>query len=1242
MRKIFRMAIVCVIAGAALLAGCTKDYASAISNLNEEIVNVKDQVRDLTASVGELRELINKGYVITDVKENADGFLITFSNSDTKQVYNGKPGDPGHSPEVAINADGYWTIDGKATTVKAKGEDGHTPEIGINADGFWTVDGKATTVKAKGEDGHSPVVTIAKGEDGELYWAIDGTLTTYKAQGPKGDAGNYWTIDTTTYEFVEWDGATKKELSRVSIYPDGARPVTAIWDTTKNTLTFANVKKGNEYVEYTIDLTPVMSSIVAVPDLYYGGIEAFEYNYLNYNTSINVKSELETGFKDDDDSEALIKQLNKPQAPNPAVVDQASSIAEVKYWINPASYNAELTANASFDIEGTDYNYMDVALKSQVGGIEWNPQIYTANYANGVKKVKDNLYKVQFTISKPGKLQPQTMNTAGNNDVKSDVSVVRLSGYDKNNQLVLDEAKEVSSDYAALVPMEQGLAALAFNLKPDEQDYDDDGDVEKYYDSDQPCGQLIDAATGAAKTGYYHLYSTARLAIEGNGIPVTWNGGSRKINFVTLHVHPADYTKPRTCDDTKAVEMSIADFIAKYPGFSIKYDLVPYTLGKDGLAPDNDNITPEDWFGKIEGSGTDWKFIPCYGDRAANDSSKPIAEVDPAKGISAVGRRPLVLARLYDPQGRVALAGYFKFQIVQKPIEVVVPDPTCDGTTVRDFSDQMIAFTCDRDSLHTDWLDMSSTILENYLKIDYRAFRKDYEIYYKNGATTGTAEAGYTGYVLDTYVLKSGKTGKNLGDYELSKTSGEFTYGTITYVPDPSGNATGGGVNDVFFIYLTKAQKQAIKNAGGTKTLYFKVKKKGTNDYYMLGFTIKIAPTSAVEFVLHNGTYWWTDVDKTKPTTVRRNVQVPEHWMPTTPADNSDVTLYTKLLTDDWDGHVVKIKGSSTIPEVEWSFDSDQPFKYNGKSFKVHNTDSATNPATTDDQFLSFESQTDTVVVLNRKTGRLTYYYSKNDPDHIAKRLLNLYAPKETDPNKMLYCKVKLTAKSYLKDAAGNIVMNARTGKPECEIELGSESFYARFLRPLTLSISKDAKLRDGVAIADFFPIGTFIEEARDWNAAESPDGLGYKIFQKKADGTFETCYKDNPTTGNHEVDWYGYYGFKNIVIDLANIETDQLVVRGDGPRGKLTAINSQAKVWIAKAATPQTPVKRPVDGSASLPINNISDLADWVFAYENHQGSALDFHLYVPVSIEYSWGKIGTGEFIEVPVKGTQFSQGN
>lgn len=92
----------------------------------------------------------------------------------------------GQSPVITINDQGYWVIDGVATSAKATGEDGVngvTPHIGAN--NHWYIGETDTGVTAIGQDGETPTVTINE----QFYWVINGVATNVKAVGQDGNDG---------------------------------------------------------------------------------------------------------------------------------------------------------------------------------------------------------------------------------------------------------------------------------------------------------------------------------------------------------------------------------------------------------------------------------------------------------------------------------------------------------------------------------------------------------------------------------------------------------------------------------------------------------------------------------------------------------------------------------------------------------------------------------------------------------------------------------------------------------------------------------------------------------------------------------------------------------------------------------------------------------------------------------------------------------------------------------------------
>lgn len=172
--------------------------------------------------------------------------LLAFvSCADGKDGLNGKDGldgKDGITPEITINADGYWVINGVVSSTKAEGttgatgatgpagpagENGQTPTISINEDGFWVINGVPTEIQAAGtpgapgatgpagpagENGQTPTISI--NQDG--FWVINGVPTEIQAAGtpgapgapgatgPAGPAGENGQTPTVTIENGYW------------------------------------------------------------------------------------------------------------------------------------------------------------------------------------------------------------------------------------------------------------------------------------------------------------------------------------------------------------------------------------------------------------------------------------------------------------------------------------------------------------------------------------------------------------------------------------------------------------------------------------------------------------------------------------------------------------------------------------------------------------------------------------------------------------------------------------------------------------------------------------------------------------------------------------------------------------------------------------------------------------------------------------------------------------------------------
>jgi len=197
MRKLTNFLI--ILLSSTILFSCTYDDTF----LREEIEKIKTDVKSLKEQTSSLRTIVdalNAGRVITNVEKlaNDKGYKITFNDATTIEVLNGEK-----APVIGIKeSDGvyYWTIttdgktdflldsngnklrvsgrDGKDGESGKDGIDGSTPELGIDTEGYWTVNGvrvkdaNGNEVKAQGD---SFFKEIQEGEETVTFVLADGT-----------------------------------------------------------------------------------------------------------------------------------------------------------------------------------------------------------------------------------------------------------------------------------------------------------------------------------------------------------------------------------------------------------------------------------------------------------------------------------------------------------------------------------------------------------------------------------------------------------------------------------------------------------------------------------------------------------------------------------------------------------------------------------------------------------------------------------------------------------------------------------------------------------------------------------------------------------------------------------------------------------------------------------------------------------------------------------------------------------
>lgn len=172
--------------------GCQYDD----DDLWKEIDGIKTQLAELNKEVSTLQTLVEalrQSKTITDVKQTADGYTITFNDNTSVTIADGKDGHDGqNAPEVGIDLfEGtyYWTVGGKGkwltdaegNKIPVAGEDGHAPQMAVDAEGYWTVDGlrikdaSGSEVKASGKDGDAFFASVDDGDLAVTFTLTDGT-----------------------------------------------------------------------------------------------------------------------------------------------------------------------------------------------------------------------------------------------------------------------------------------------------------------------------------------------------------------------------------------------------------------------------------------------------------------------------------------------------------------------------------------------------------------------------------------------------------------------------------------------------------------------------------------------------------------------------------------------------------------------------------------------------------------------------------------------------------------------------------------------------------------------------------------------------------------------------------------------------------------------------------------------------------------------------------------------------------
>lgn len=687
------------------------------------------------------------------------------------------------------------------------GADGTTWEIG--EDGYWYKNGIKTDYQAIGKDGE-------KGEQGEQGPA--------GPQGPQGEpgtpgssvAGGIYYYPGTEGEFegfwvkveIDAEGNRTETNSGVAWTNPVAGGVSVVWDIYSETLTVDGVEEGT----VVINLSRILKALVFAPELYLDGVEATKYEYLDGNY-VTLEGQVAGDYFDELKGEVVrynIPDLNRPVA---AGAYTLGSKDEVVYHMNPSSA-AEDDYSYKFLYDNPEY----ISTRANGAGV-------TVNYLDKVKE--DGDLKVTYQLESPELLAGK----GGEHTESSNISVMALEAKTLN----ASEEKTITSDYAALVPVVESLQAIAF----------------------------IDHTTLENPACPKDLYNTGEEALK-NVATLDWeyNGGTLDLSqLLQVHYLSQNWTLP-----TSGVHQSMGyDEVVERYGLKWQYQMLPYTLGT--------NQTSESMYGMVDQNTGE--FTPCMvvgendgaGDETGNGNitQQPIAEGS-EDGVSAIGRRPIVLVTLENEAGDIVLAGYIKINITREMNEV--------GVVVDSWE---APYVCDGFSNTFSWADMSDEVIE-MLHMSISDFR-------------------------DAYSMVPGETYIKDANNEMQLVSNNI-YGVMIEHKDAPVPTT----NDVveWAGGLTELNNILAATQNGEFTLYAKfiTNKDGGINHVYVGMTIKVVEKPEVTFEERIDRYWYPEsVAKEDRDTIRMNVPRPTN----SGIASWDVMNYFKDIDEYYVGNQVQI-----------------------------------------------------------------------------------------------------------------------------------------------------------------------------------------------------------------------------------------------------------------------------------------------------------------------------------------------
>ena len=385
--KIALLSVVCA-SMPAVFTSC-KDYDDDIERLNKEVAENKSAIDNISQKV-------SQGGVITSVVPSADGkgIIITVDKNGKTESFTISNGENGKDADVwTIDANGYWCLNGTATSYKAIGQDGK--------DGLNGQDGKDGKDGIDGQDGKDGI----DGQDGKD--GLNGPA------GATGTPGDYYKPNGEGYfDLYTWDAATGEYILKQKdavCYATAIDHVTAV--VTANDVYLSGVEGTTGVI--VLAKTSALRGLVFKPDLYYNGIEAMDAATFKFS-ALKVNAVSADG-NNSQDAPVVGDEVNM----TPALV--------ANYYLNPSSANIDDIFDLSFITEDLQYARSASSVTAK---------IFDRSAKNGILTVKANLQGNIQSISDNSKvtvlaLRARLNEKAGANDtvITSDYAAVKASYY---------------------------------------------------------------------------------------------------------------------------------------------------------------------------------------------------------------------------------------------------------------------------------------------------------------------------------------------------------------------------------------------------------------------------------------------------------------------------------------------------------------------------------------------------------------------------------------------------------------------------------------------------------------------------------------------------------------------------------------------------------------------------------------------------------------------------------------------